>query len=53
MEEGFFVIWFILGRNESVGSRMIPRLRTQVEEGTIEPSILRKKSWAGEGFWAK
>ena len=44
-KKAVYVIWFIWGRNERVGSRMIPRLRTRVEGVTVEPSILREKSW--------
>ena len=44
VEESCFLIEFICGRSERVGSRMIPRLRTQVEGVTIEPSILRERS---------
>lgn len=34
------------GRNERVGSMMMPRLRTWVEGVTMEPSMVREKVWA-------
>ena len=42
-------MWLAWGRNERVGSRMIPRLRTWVEGVMMEPSMLREKVWAERG----
>ena len=33
------------GRNESIGSKMTPRLQIWVEGVTMEPSMLSVKSW--------
>ena len=48
-KKAVFVIWFIWVRNERVGSRIIPRLRTRVKGGTIMPSISWERSWVERG----
>ena len=49
------VILFTWGRNDRVGSKMIPRLRMWVEVLTGEPSMVSEKSWVervrGHGGW--
>ena len=43
-KKAVLVTWLTWGRNERVGSRMTPRLRTRVEGVTMEPSMFREKS---------
>ena len=43
-KKAVLVTWLTWGRNESVGSKMMPRLRTRVEGVTMEPSMSREKS---------
>ena len=44
-KKAVLVTWLTWGRNESVGSRIMPRLRTRVEGVTMEPSMFSEKFW--------
>ena len=39
------VTWLAWGRNERVGSKMMPRLRTWLEGVTVKPSMLSENVW--------